>query len=110
MQARRLLLPRARDESGARRVAFRSDETPCSRKAAVGQRMPPTTVDCRSVGAEARRPSRRSACPLEVTAIHDFHSAEQARVFAASPELKAVMEKSGVKGAPQIWYTTKSSR
>ena len=38
--------------------------------------------------------------PNDVTVIHDFHSAEQARAFAASPELKAVMEKSGVKGAP----------
>jgi hypothetical protein len=30
--------------------------------------------------------------------------------IAASPELKAAMEKSGVKGAPQIWYTAKSAR
>jgi len=47
--------------------------------------------------------------PNDVTVIHDFHSAEQARTFAASPELKAAMEKSGVKGAPQIWYTTKGA-
>jgi Antibiotic biosynthesis monooxygenase len=45
--------------------------------------------------------------PNDVTVIHDFRSLEQARAFAAAPELKAAMEKSGVKGAPQIWYTTR---
>ncbi len=30
--------------------------------------------------------------------------------FAASPELKAAMEKAGVKGAPQVWITTKSTK
>jgi ABC-type sugar transport system substrate-binding protein len=48
--------------------------------------------------------------PNDVTVIHDFHSLEKAKAFASSPELKAAMEKSGVKGAPQIWYTTKSSK
>jgi ABC-type sugar transport system substrate-binding protein len=48
--------------------------------------------------------------PNDVTVIHDFHSVEKAKAFAASPELKAAMEKSGVKGAPQIWYTTKSTK
>jgi ABC-type sugar transport system substrate-binding protein len=46
----------------------------------------------------------------DVTVIHDFHSVEKAKAFAASAELKAAMEKSGVKGAPQIWYTTKSAK
>jgi hypothetical protein len=46
--------------------------------------------------------------PNDVTVIHDFHSLEKAKAFAALPELKAAMEKGGVKGAPQIWYTTKS--
>jgi hypothetical protein len=44
----------------------------------------------------------------DVTVIHDFRSVEMAKAFAASPELKAAMEKAGVKGAPQIWITTKS--
>jgi ABC-type sugar transport system substrate-binding protein len=48
--------------------------------------------------------------PNDVTVIHDFHSLEKAKAFAASPELKAAMEKSGVKGAPQIWYTTKGAK
>lgn len=46
--------------------------------------------------------------PNDVTVVHDFHSLEEAKAFAASAELKATMEKAGVKGAPQIWYTTRS--
>lgn len=48
--------------------------------------------------------------PNDVTVTHDFHSLAQAKAFAASPELKSAMEKAGVKGAPQIWYTTKSKK
>jgi hypothetical protein len=48
--------------------------------------------------------------PNDVTVIHDFHSLEKAKAFAASADLKAAMEKSGVKGAPQIWYTTKGTK
>ena len=46
----------------------------------------------------------------DVTVNHDFHSVEKAKAFAASPELKAAMGKAGVKGAPQIWITTKSMK
>jgi hypothetical protein len=45
--------------------------------------------------------------PNDVTVIHDFHSLEKAKAFADSADLKAAMSKLGVKGAPQIWYTTK---
>jgi len=48
--------------------------------------------------------------PNDVTVIHEFRNLEKAKAFAALPELKAAMEKGGVKGAPQIWYTTKSSK
>jgi quinol monooxygenase YgiN len=48
--------------------------------------------------------------PNDVTVIHEFHSLQEAKTFAALPELKAAMEKGGVKGAPQFWYTTKSAR
>jgi quinol monooxygenase YgiN len=46
----------------------------------------------------------------DVTVTHDFHSVQMAKAFAASPELKAAMQKAGVKGAPQIWITTKSMK
>ena len=48
--------------------------------------------------------------PNDVTVSHVFHSLDQAKAFVASPELKAAMEKSGVKGAPQIWFTTKAAK
>lgn len=48
--------------------------------------------------------------PNDVTVIHDFHSLEQAKAFAANPELKSAMEKGGVKGPPQIWFTNKGGK
>lgn len=48
--------------------------------------------------------------PNDVTVTHDFHSLGQAKAFSASPELKSAMEKAGVKGAPQIWYTTTGAK
>jgi hypothetical protein len=44
--------------------------------------------------------------PNDVTVTHDFKTADKAKAFASSAELKAAMEKAGVKGPPQIWITT----
>jgi len=46
--------------------------------------------------------------PNDVTVTHDFSSADKARAFASPPDLKAAMERAGVKGAPQIWFTTRT--
>jgi len=35
----------------------------------------------------------------------DFASLEAAQTFAASPELKEVMGRAGVVGAPETWFT-----
>jgi quinol monooxygenase YgiN len=48
--------------------------------------------------------------PNDITVTHDFASAAKAKSFAGSAELKAAMEKAGVKGAPQIWFTTPATR
>ena len=48
--------------------------------------------------------------PNDVTVIHDFHSLEKAKAFAASAELKAAMDKAGVKGPPTVWYATRSAK
>jgi hypothetical protein len=48
--------------------------------------------------------------PLKAKGDLDFRNVEQAKAFAASAELKATMEKAGVKGAPQIWITTKAGQ
>ncbi len=44
--------------------------------------------------------------PNEVTVWHDFTSAEAARAFASSEELKDVMQQAGVQGRPQVWFVT----
>ena len=45
----------------------------------------------------------------DITVIHDFNNIAEAKAFAASEDLKVSMSKLGVKGTPQIWYTTQSS-
>jgi hypothetical protein len=46
----------------------------------------------------------------DVTVTHDFKTADQAKAFASSPDLKTTMEKAGVKGSPQIWFTTSAAK
>jgi hypothetical protein len=46
----------------------------------------------------------------DVTVTHDFTNAEKAKAFASSPDLKAAMENAGVKGAQQIWFTTRAEQ
>jgi quinol monooxygenase YgiN len=48
--------------------------------------------------------------PNDITVTHDFASAAKAKAFAGSAELKAAMQKAGVKGAPQIWFTTRAAK
>jgi heme-degrading monooxygenase HmoA len=48
--------------------------------------------------------------PNEVTVIHDFKTLEKARAWASSSELKAVLQKAGVTGTPQIWFTTRAGK
>jgi hypothetical protein len=67
-------------------------------------------VTRRKMGVIAQAVYQSLADPNDVTITHDFVSAEEARAFAASAELKAAMEKAGVKGAPQIWFTTRAAK
>ena len=46
----------------------------------------------------------------DVTVTHDFKTADKAKAFASSPELKTTMEKAGVKGTPQIWFASSAAR
>ena len=62
----------------------------------------------RKLGVTAQAVYQSVDNPNDVTVTHDFASAAKAKAFAASPELKAAMEKAGVKGVPQIWLTTKA--
>jgi len=45
--------------------------------------------------------------PNDITVYHEFGTIEGARAFVALPELKTIMEKLGVVGAPQIWFTNR---
>ena len=44
----------------------------------------------------------------DVTAWHDFATAEEAKAFAAWPRLKEAMGEAGVAGQPQIWFVTQA--
>jgi hypothetical protein len=48
--------------------------------------------------------------PNDVTVWHDFETAEVARAFVSSDPLRNVMQRAGVQGEPQIWFTTESWR
>jgi hypothetical protein len=50
----------------------------------------------------------QSIGPNDVTAWHDFDTAEAARAFASSDELRNAMQRAGVQGEPQIWFVTPS--
>lgn len=41
----------------------------------------------------------------DVTASHDFESQQAAEAFASSPVLRDAMQRAGVQGAPEIWFT-----
>ena len=42
----------------------------------------------------------------DVTASHDFDSRQAAETFAESPVLRDAMQRAGVQGTPEIWFTT----
>jgi hypothetical protein len=46
--------------------------------------------------------------PNDVTVTHDFAAESAAQAFAASPDLKAAMERAGVVQAPTIWITSRA--
>jgi hypothetical protein len=48
--------------------------------------------------------------PNDVTVWHDFETAEVASAFASSEALRNVMQRAGVEGEPQLWFTTESWR
>ena len=48
--------------------------------------------------------------PNDVTVWHDFETAEVARAFVSSDALRNVMQRAGVQGEPQFWFTTESWR
>ncbi len=64
----------------------------------------------RKLGVTAQAVYRLAESPNDVTVTHDFKSMEQAKAFIASPDLKSATEKSGVKGTPQVWITSRAAK
>jgi quinol monooxygenase YgiN len=64
----------------------------------------------RKMGVTAQAVYRSVDNPNDVTVTHDFRSAEKAKAFAASEQLRTTMEKAGVKGPPQVWFTTRAKK
>jgi ABC-type sugar transport system substrate-binding protein len=62
----------------------------------------------RKMGVVAQAVYQSLDDPNDITITHDFASAAKARAFAGSEALKGAMAKAGVKGAPQIWFTTRA--
>ena len=48
--------------------------------------------------------------PNDVTVWHDFETPEVARAFVSSDALRNVMQRAGVQGEPQLWFTAESWR
>jgi hypothetical protein len=46
--------------------------------------------------------------PNDVTVWHDFDTAEAARAFGTSDELRDVMQRAGVQGEPEVWFVNPS--
>jgi heme-degrading monooxygenase HmoA len=59
----------------------------------------------RSMGVTGHAVYRGATDPNDVTVTHDFDSAEKAKAFVASAELRQAMGNAGVAGEPQIWIT-----
>jgi hypothetical protein len=64
----------------------------------------------RKLGVTSQSVYQLGENPNDVTVIHDFKTSETAKNFIKSPELKAAMEKAGVKGAPQVWLTSRAAK
>ncbi len=62
------------------------------------------------MGVTAQAVYQSAGNPKDVTAYHDFKSLKKAKAFAGSAELKTVMQNAGVKGTPQIWFTTRAAK
>ena len=46
--------------------------------------------------------------PNDITVRHEFATLEAAQAFGTSSELSSAMHDAGVKGAPTVWFTTRS--
>lgn len=62
----------------------------------------------REWGVQGDAVFRDSEHPNAVTVWHDFVDADAAGEFAGSRRLRDVMERAGVVGEPEIWFTRRA--
>jgi hypothetical protein len=67
-------------------------------------------VDRKSLGVTGDAVYQSVDNPNDVTVWHDFKNAEAAKAFGLSPNLKAAMDKNGVRGTPQVWLTNPAGK
>ncbi len=60
----------------------------------------------RAAGCRGETVYRSANDPNGILIVFEWDNAENAERFGASPELKAMMEKAGVIGAPEAWVAT----
>lgn len=60
----------------------------------------------RGMGMTDHAVFRSIADPHDVTVWHDFSSREDAESFASSTRLRDLMQRAGVQGTPDVWFTT----
>jgi hypothetical protein len=59
-------------------------------------------------GVTAEHVYQTEGDPSDVTVVHNFASADQAKAFAESTELREAMATAGVMGVPTIWITSEA--
>jgi len=62
----------------------------------------------RSLGVTSHGVYQLDGNPNDITAYHEFDSMEAAKAFANGPELRETMQRAGVKGEPDIWFTQRT--
>ncbi len=59
----------------------------------------------RAHGLSGHRLYRGTDDPNEITIVFKTEDLERAKEFAASEDLRSAMERAGVEGPPEVWYT-----
>jgi quinol monooxygenase YgiN len=58
----------------------------------------------RKFGETSFQVYRSAADPLEITVLSQWSSADQAKAYATSPELKSAMQNAGVVSQPEVAF------
>jgi len=58
----------------------------------------------RRLGVRRKAVFRSVSKPNDVTVTHDFQNLRLAKAFVRSRELKAAMQRAGVRGRPVVWF------